>query len=99
MLFRIFWIIQSSMFYPSTIAITKSKCCSNSSLYEIIALLWSLEHMPGALWHTFESLLETLRIVLLLDAQCCNVRDLADKNKSDPAVIFLVSEMRRLVLL
>ncbi len=57
-----------------------------------IALLWTLKNMPHILRHSLESLLKSLRLILLLDPNSCDIRDFANKNEVDPAWEFIISE-------
>lgn len=49
------------------------------------ALARLLENMPMLPRHALEGLLEALGLVLLADADCCNVGGLADEDELDPA--------------
>ena len=49
--------------------------------------------MPSLLWNILESLLEPVRLVLLLNTNGSNVIDSSDENKLYPAFILAVSRL------
>lgn len=55
------------------------------------ALARILKHIPGVSGNSLKSLLESIWLVLLLDAESGNVGSLSDENQLDPAGDIAVS--------
>lgn len=70
---------------------------SSSSRYDIlhnlVALLRSREHMPDIPRYILECLLEPLGLVLLGDADSCDILDFTDENEFYPAFVFAVAAL------
>lgn len=63
----------------------------------VIALVWTLKHMPQMLRHSLECLLESLWFILLLNTNSRNIRHLANEDEVDPTGEFVVSTKSQLV--
>jgi hypothetical protein len=50
----------------------------NRRLDDFIALLWTVKHMPCALWNALKSLLKSLRLILFLDPNSRNIGNFAN---------------------
>jgi hypothetical protein len=67
-------------------------------LDNIVALLRTLKNIPQIFRHTFKRLLKSLWLVLFLNSNSRNIRNLANENEADPAGEFFIASQSWLAL-